>query len=472
MKAKFFLSNIKMNPHKYLSLSFALLLTGGAVLAQKATFSPVNLNRWAIGIQLNHLYDVKYTGFDLLSNGFSGEDLRGLNGNKTRFDLALGLRASYFFGPLVSVDAYFDAGKMTGANTIDFYESKVWMAGVSANIDLKTFRRTTPYRWVPFARTSLGVGSYNTNRHFIEDGATFNRTEGRALQWGFGAGVRYHYNANWHAALSAEFVTTATDAWDGYDYGSGRDQLLKTSLGVFYSPGKSDKHRGTESAWKDIRVDYLKDSVDQQMKKGMLAMNDSMKQMKDSILFLVEELKKQNQQKDMDNDGVPDQHDLCPEKAGTPENRGCPDTDGDGVHDGHDRCPEIKGDTRWQGCEPEEPVLPMDKIQIEMTRVYFASGSATLNFEARKNLAIIASLLKGNPKLSIQVSGHADETGSEKRNLQLSRQRAEAVVTYLVSLGIDVTRLQAEEKGSSSPVDTSHNSVSRALNRRVEFKVR
>ena len=53
---------------------------------------------------------------------------------------------------------------------------------------------------------------------------------------------------------------------------------------------------------------------------------------------------------DSDNDGVPDDQDLCPTVAGIPGLNGCPDQDGDGVTDGDDQCPEVAGLAQFAGC--------------------------------------------------------------------------------------------------------------------------
>ena len=77
------------------------------------------LNKLGFGLRLNHLYDIQFTAYDKLANGSTGEDVSGLNGAKTNFDLAFGADVIYFFSPLVSADLAFDMGTMTGANTIN-----------------------------------------------------------------------------------------------------------------------------------------------------------------------------------------------------------------------------------------------------------------------------------------------------------------------------------------------------------------
>jgi outer membrane protein OmpA-like peptidoglycan-associated protein len=64
--------------------------------------------------------------------------------------------------------------------------------------------------------------------------------------------------------------------------------------------------------------------------------------------------------------------------------------------------------------------------------------------------------------------GHTDNVGSDEYNLELSRQRAQAVVDYAAVTGIDPARLEPLGRGESSPVDTNDTSEGRQRNRRIE----
>ena len=69
------------------------------------------------------------------------------------------------------------------------------------------------------------------------------------------------------------------------------------------------------------------------------------------------------------------------------------------------------------------------------------------------------------------IRGHADETGTEAHNLDLSRRRALSVKRYLVSKGVDAARIDAEGLGSSEPLSPGRSGAARARNRRIEFKI-
>lgn len=90
----------------------------------------------------------------------------------------------------------------------------------------------------------------------------------------------------------------------------------------------------------------------------------------------------------------------------------------------------------------------------------------------RATLEHIAAVLNETPETEILVVGHTDAAGSELHNMQLSIRRAEAVVEYLRTHGIALTRLQADGRGESEPFADNGTEAGRAKNRRVEIIVR
>ena len=227
-----------------LSLIVVLLINLKPVNAQskspESTISErTKLKRIALGLRVSNLYDIKYTAYDNIPGGFAANDPYGLHGAKTKFDMAAGMDFSYFYSPLISVDFSYDQGKMTGANLTEYYKSNVSIMGLGANIAMR-LKQDKKRILVPYIRASISQGEYDAQRMFIKDDVTFSRTKGKAILIGFGAGLRYHINKYVHLNLMSEYVTIYTDAWDGYDYGSGKDQLLKTSLGIRISIGRGN----------------------------------------------------------------------------------------------------------------------------------------------------------------------------------------------------------------------------------------
>jgi len=81
------------------------------------------------------------------------------------------------------------------------------------------------------------------------------------------------------------------------------------------------------------------------------------------------------------------------------------------------------------------------------------------------------SILQANPGLRIRVSGHCDERGSDEYNLALGNRRATAAKQYLVSHGIDASRIETVSYGEERPADPAHDEEAWAKNRRDEFEI-
>ncbi|MCD2258382.1 OmpA family protein [Psychroserpens luteolus] len=79
--------------------------------------------------------------------------------------------------------------------------------------------------------------------------------------------------------------------------------------------------------------------------------------------------------------------------------------------------------------------------------------------------------LSKNLDLSIEIYGHTDNVGLDSRNKELSKQRAKAVADYLISQGLDESKILSFGFGSSKPILTNDTEEGRQQNRRVEFKI-
>ncbi|PKL84099.1 MAG: hypothetical protein CVV24_01635 [Ignavibacteriae bacterium HGW-Ignavibacteriae-3] len=95
----------------------------------------------------------------------------------------------------------------------------------------------------------------------------------------------------------------------------------------------------------------------------------------------------------------------------------------------------------------------------------FLAESYPILYDAAK------TLLK-NPDMKIEIQGYTDNVGSESYNKKLGQKRADAVKDYLVSKGVAASRLTAMSYGESNPIADNKTADGRAMNRRIEFKVK
>ncbi len=171
---------------------------------------------------------------------------------------------------------------------------------------------------------------------------------------------------------------------------------------------------------------------------------------------------------DGDGDGVVDGADLCPgTPSGAPvDGRGCPlDNDGDGVADYMDDCPGTPAGTRvdGRGCELQE--------EIHLRGVNFETNSADLTVASSARLDDATATLVRNSDLRVEVAGYTDSAGSASYNQNLSRRRAQSVMDYLVSHGVDAGMLSATGYGENNPIASNATAAGRAENRRVTLRI-
>ncbi|MCU0430519.1 MAG: OmpA family protein [Cytophagaceae bacterium] len=127
---------------------------------------------------------------------------------------------------------------------------------------------------------------------------------------------------------------------------------------------------------------------------------------------------------------------------------------------------------------PVAPVI-VDTVNVveELTKkgevslhINFASGSSDLTDASMPSVKSIFEFLTSDKKAKIEISGHTDNSGDAKKNKDLSKQRAQAIVDALVKLGIAKKRLEAKGFGAEKPVADNATEEGKAQNRRVEIK--
>ena len=113
---------------------------------------------------------------------------------------------------------------------------------------------------------------------------------------------------------------------------------------------------------------------------------------------------------------------------------------------------------------------------IKIDNIYFDSNSANLRPESKNELNTFVQVLSEYPEVNIELRAHTDTRGDSAYNMNLSEKRAESVVNYLVSQGIDGNRLSFKGYGDTNPVNECTKGVmctdaKHQENRRVEFKI-
>lgn len=111
-------------------------------------------------------------------------------------------------------------------------------------------------------------------------------------------------------------------------------------------------------------------------------------------------------------------------------------------------------------------------IKVEFNeKILFAFSKSDLSDSAKLNLDKLATALKNYPNTNIEIQGHTDSRGTDDYNMGLSLRRANSVRDYLVSQGIDGSRMTVKGYGESAPAYSNDTPEGMAQNRRVEFLI-
>lgn len=142
----------------------------------------------------------------------------------------------------------------------------------------------------------------------------------------------------------------------------------------------------------------------------------------------------------------------------------------------------LGGDKKEVVVEPapvEEPVAEepevveqvvieqIKEIQTKFNAVQFDFNKYELKKDAETVLLEVVGVMTENPEVRLNIEGHTSDEGTVKANQTLSENRAKAVADYIISNGIDSSRVTSEGKGSSEPIDPNN----RKINRRTEFHI-
>lgn len=436
-----------------ITLVFTFILFAAAAFAQ---VSSTNEKKPAlIGI---HFSAVDFTTIPRFKDRSQPRDIANLK------DLDFGLSISYWKGLTSNIDFSLKASGFLHDYGFDRnpirVEKKELGVELEPSLNFQLFKEGAAFS--PFLTTGVGVGYYTG-----EFGAYIPA----------GVGLQANFNSETYVFLQAQYRFTLT-----------KDDLkdhLFYSLGVAQSIG-TPKPKVVPPPPPPVILDRDNDGVPDDTDKcpdtpGLASLMGC---------------------PDKDGDGIADGDDKCPDVAGIAKYQGCPipDTDGDGINDEVDKCPTVKGIARYQGCPipdtdndgvndemdkcptrpgpasnqgcPEIAKEVIEKVSLAAKNVFYATGSYKLLSKSFASLNQVADLMKADASLMLDIDGHTDAVGSDESNQVLSENRANSVKEYLISKGIDASRLIATGYGETKPVADNDTAAGRAKNRRTEMTVR
>ena len=116
---------------------------------------------------------------------------------------------------------------------------------------------------------------------------------------------------------------------------------------------------------------------------------------------------------------------------------------------------------------PAKDAVP---IVTQRRSIYFEPNSAKMGLDSRAIVDEIASFMRAYENTVVDIEGNTDSTGTREHNMNLSRERAEAVKEYLVSKGFPASRLRTTGNGPDKPIETNATPEGREKNRRTDIK--
>jgi len=119
---------------------------------------------------------------------------------------------------------------------------------------------------------------------------------------------------------------------------------------------------------------------------------------------------------------------------------------------------------------PAPPAPPKEyRSNTALNQIFFAFDKADIRAEDGKILTASAAYLKANPNQLVLIEGHCDERGTAEYNLALGERRAKAAANYLVSNGVEASRITTISYGKERPSCTQKNEACWAKNRNDTF---
>ncbi|WP_461451889.1 OmpA family protein [Mucilaginibacter sp.] len=443
---------------KKASLLLTGIMVGGKLFAQTPDttmavknyvqpFSHGGLRTWSIGVEGGLL--TPYTIFAPSQQDYrSPHQEVGYSGYiKDQFLPDFGIQADYMGGKVNGAVTAADQANNTysGFSTKIGYAVDLMATFTIANIDWvnkKSFIQ--PY-------VSLGGGEIGYTATVSNASGTFKGQQEHDFYLPVGAGFKINVAQGVNIDLGYQVDFVNADDFDGTIVGNNNDRFSYAHAGLEFALG--DRHKPQMANYNPVnsmRTEYLMD--DQRLQIQLNEERAANQALRSDLNTTNANLAKLTV--DSDGDGVPDVYDKCPNTpAGTQvDGAGCP-------------LPVKKPDVKVYVTNEDRAVVNEAVKNLE-----FDFGKATIREHSDESLNKLATLLV-NKGFSLKLAGYTDNVGSVAANLKLSKDRAEAVKTYLAQQGVDPSKITAEGYGKANPIATNKTDKGRQINRRVEFSI-
>lgn len=411
-----------------------------------ARFAKKDFRTWSIGLNGGML--THYTPFNSQSNGdyATPQESWGYGGYiKKQITPNFGLQADFLAGKVKGKrvnDALFPGGL---ADDTHFTTRIDWAAAIKGNFTIANLSLNHKNGvFSPYLTAGAGYMSSSPSVDYTTPAAN---SEGYSENWFIpvGAGFKLGLSNTINLDFGYDVHFTKSKTFDGYN-GPANDRFSYAHAGIEIALGKKTSPQlQNYSALADLREQTASES--EELRRALSTQEENARRDREAYA---------QEMGDDDKDGVANKFDKCPN---TPANT---------VVDG-------------AGC-PLKAVAPIIREKVIVTEadrkvvdeairnLEFDLGKSTIRQTSYNTLNKVAELMV-QKNFSLKLAGHTDNTGSMKLNLALSKDRAESVKAYLVSQGVNASRIEATGYGPNQPIASNKTADGRQKNRRVEFSL-
>jgi len=458
---------------KTAALSIVSLMAVGAANAQMSSDSTKagstsakifggsgQYNTWTLGLNVGVTSNEPIIGG---VNNYPGLSL-GLGGLFTiRKQVAhsFGIEADFGYG---QVKGNNNGNTIAGANVpggVENFSTVYYSGAILGVVNVATvdfLRRKNAINF--FVEAGLGMNwykpkEYDKNGNFLGYYKSASKNDGvdNTISGNYvpvGVGVKFRLSDAWAFNLGYNMNFQDADQFDGnklYNVPSHRDKYTLGYAGIEWTLGPKSK---PNLEWVNPVAMMYDELNDPTLKQEVEALKGRVS----NVEKAVDDLKK-----DSDGDGVADQFDKCPNTpAGTV-------VDGSG-------CPLKTGTDTAAVNQLIRDQMGKGGANVKGTaysNIQFEFDSSVLRTSSYPILDATSADLRSSGK-TVWVNGYASSEGTAAHNMQLSKDRANSVKTYLVNSGVDAKHIKVKGYGETHPIADNSTEEGRVLNRRVEFK--